>query len=149
MTTTTNHELITSKPLDRNALKQLALAATPGPWEATNNERDGDDDEYWDIDSNHGTIVGDEGIWFPPEKGSNAANAQYIAAANPDTLLRLLERIDAQARAIKCMQSALSDAQASINKVTREGTQYDAMDIAETLSGIEFAKKMAASLPQD
>jgi len=61
---------------------------TPGPWSAINNDRENDECEYWIIDSEYGAVIGEEGIWLEPSKGSNKYNASLIAAA-PDLLEEL------------------------------------------------------------
>jgi hypothetical protein len=80
--------------IDTDKLKALALAATPGKWFTENDERDNDDSEYWRIESEYGTICGDEGIWWPPDKGSNEGNAKWIAAACPATVLALIAEVE-------------------------------------------------------
>lgn len=66
---------------------------TPGPWEVSEQEK-GDGCEYLNIVSEYGTIVGDEGIWVPPTKGTNSANATLIAAA-PELLSALQLALEA------------------------------------------------------
>jgi hypothetical protein len=65
-------------PVDLAALRRLAEAATPGPW------RSFDDYGYTSPVNGLRTNI------VPSIKKTNAA---YIAAANPATLLTLLDRI--------------------------------------------------------
>lgn len=83
---------------DPGALRALAEAATPGPW-------------YSEVKSfvlparvgveGHRRSVGDYAIAamcgdsIRPEPGSDAADAAYIAALDPQTVLALLDRLDA------------------------------------------------------
>lgn len=70
---------------DRDKLRTLALAATPGEWGLVK----GSFLYQTDIKAGADTLLTVYG-----ENGENAANAAYIAAANPATLLALLDRID-------------------------------------------------------
>jgi hypothetical protein len=73
-------------------LKRLAEAATPGPWRAAHYH-----EGYIQIETNGEpslcVLDSDVGTHF-------ARNADFIAAANPATVLRLLERIAALREAI-------------------------------------------------
>lgn len=73
--------------IDIEELKKLALAATPGPWEAVSNSvRD-------QIGPNGvgGFLVAD----CPANIGKRLEDAAFIAAANPRTVLALIARIEA------------------------------------------------------
>ncbi len=78
-------------------LRRLAAAATPGPWLLTN-----DDDYGADIISAHPdhtyVAVDHEGL-LPCVR--SAADAAYIAAASPDVVTALLDRVDALEGAIE------------------------------------------------
>jgi Ead/Ea22-like protein len=74
-------------------LRALALAATPGPWEIVTGPF------TTCISSRSGFIVGSDGM---ASYGQDVINANYIAAANPATVLALLDdlaRLRAAARA--------------------------------------------------
>ena len=64
---------------DRDKLRALAMAATPGEWAVNGGD---------DLD------MGDDRVYI-----GDVENAAYIAAANPATLLALLDRIDELERA--------------------------------------------------
>ncbi|UKM53842.1 hypothetical protein VL2_gp029 [Pseudomonas phage vB_PaeM_VL12] len=80
---------------DHAKLRRLAKAATPGEWHAVWEEGD---DAAWAnlfpiIQAEGGEIViGNEG--FYSDLDQDKANAQFCAAANPKTLLALLDEID-------------------------------------------------------
>ncbi|HBO0915269.1 TPA: ead/Ea22-like family protein [Pseudomonas aeruginosa] len=106
-------------------LRRLAKAATPGEWSAVWEEGD---DTAWPnlfpiIQAENGeTVIGNEGFYSDLEQ--DKANAQFCAAANPKTVLALLDEIDGMkasgwrnhsvnyARAEKCPQT-LETAQAA------------------------------------
>ncbi|HHX6850544.1 TPA: ead/Ea22-like family protein [Pseudomonas aeruginosa] len=110
---------------DHAKLRRLAKAATPGEWSAVWEEGD---DAAWPnlfpmIQAENGeTVIGNEGFYSDLEQ--DKANAQFCAAANPKTVLALLDEIDGMkasgwrnhsvnyARAEKCPQT-LETAQAA------------------------------------
>ncbi|MFP7983927.1 ead/Ea22-like family protein [Pseudomonas aeruginosa] len=110
---------------DHAELRRLAKAATPGEWHAVWEEGD---DAAWAnlfpiIQAENGeTVIGNEGFYSDLEQ--DKANAQFCAAANPKTILALLDEIDGMkasgwrnhsvnyARAEKCPQT-LETAQAA------------------------------------
>lgn len=110
---------------DHAELRRLAEAATPGEWSAVWEEGD---DTAWPnlfpiIQAENGeTVIGNEGFYSDLEQ--DKANAQFCAAANPKTVLALLDEIDGMkasgwrnhsvnyARAEKCPQT-LETAQAA------------------------------------
>lgn len=67
-------------------LKRLAEAATVGPWIAGND----DDSDYYLV----GPVAFDRVVTHPVVKLHNERNADYIAAASPDVVLRLIAVID-------------------------------------------------------
>lgn len=77
-------------PIDLDELERLAKAATPGPWRMVA------------LSSHYGVTHGDyrfptvvyahEG-WDGYGNGSSRPNADYIAAANPATVLALIARV--------------------------------------------------------
>lgn len=80
---------------DHAELRRLAKAATPGEWSAVWEEGD---DTAWPnlfpiIQAENGeTVIGNEGFYSDLEQ--DKANAQFCAAANPKTVLALLDEID-------------------------------------------------------
>ncbi len=80
---------------DHAELRRLAKAATPGEWSAVWEEGD---DAAWAnlfpiIQAENGeTVIGNEGFYSDLEQ--DKANAQFCAAANPKTVLALLDEID-------------------------------------------------------
>ena len=96
-------------------LRQLAEAATPGPWYAHENGT------IWrrpikDLYQYGGGVAGDKSIasaskgWHDENaKGYPVeANAAYIAAANPAAILALLDTIDAQRKLLERAETVLS-----------------------------------------
>lgn len=74
-------------------LRKLAEAATPGPWELVvsprNDERDWDE---WFVGFQRGAGQ----VWFVEDSTSmNEADAAFIAACDPATVLALLDALDA------------------------------------------------------
>jgi hypothetical protein len=89
-----------SMEVDVMGLRRLAEKATPGPWKSFS-EITGDD--AWNPEEQTITI-GAEGVLLAtykteyveyPDHEQNAANAAFIAAANPQAVLALLDRIEA------------------------------------------------------
>lgn len=65
--------------IDTAELRRLAEGATPGPWEM----------------SGGGEYIAPIGILaFPDDGGVTSADARYIAAANPQTVLALLDEVE-------------------------------------------------------
>jgi hypothetical protein len=69
--------------IDIAALKQSALAATPGPWESRVGAC------YDEVEVVDGPL-----ICFAAIRGESKANARFIAAANPVAVLELIARLD-------------------------------------------------------
>ena len=82
-------------------LKAAAQAATPGPWEADDFggiHMDGTSDGYR-ISS--GSVRRVAQLYMgDPTRQQNAANARYIAKANPETVLDLIARLEAAERVV-------------------------------------------------
>ena len=74
-------------------LKRLAEAATPGPWSSHPNG-------YYGVHSNTGTIC---------STGEKIADALYIAAANPATILELIQQRDELLAALKDARELVDD----------------------------------------
>lgn len=66
--------------VDLEELERLAKAATPGPWRSSDNPF---------VKGYSGRVEGPE----PRIKGLCVADADYIAAANPEVILHLIECI--------------------------------------------------------
>ena len=78
---------------DLNALRQIAEAATPGTWIAT-------DPMEWDGASQAGVSTS-EGMLTWDDHGGDVfkpADAQFIAAFDPPTVLALIDRLQALER---------------------------------------------------
>lgn len=115
-------------PTERDDLRRLAGSATAGPWSI---DRAGTNVAPFNVVSPHGeaelgTYSVARGIWWE-------ANAAFIAAANPQTVLALLDEIDALR---KERDEALSRAAPSGSdmvpwqapeEATRDGTPIDAI----------------------
>ena len=98
------------KPEALRQLRELAMAATPGPWKADHNSifryvshRD------WSPVL-HAQYEYDTGVTIEVSD----ANADYIAAANPTTILRLLDTLAAKDAEIEAMREALDGAVSAI-----------------------------------
>lgn len=81
--------------IDLQKLRALAMAATAGPWDMQTGvyaDPDGDDDLSF---ARGPMIKRDSGdTWNGRWRQQARANANFIAAANPTTILALLDRID-------------------------------------------------------
>ena len=87
-----------SPPLDISALKALAEAATPGPWEVVDIEHDNRTIEPYVVFS----WDSEERRWSEEDSTLlTRANAAFIAAANPSTVLALIARIEELAMQIE------------------------------------------------
>ncbi|MBY9835067.1 ead/Ea22-like family protein [Pseudomonas aeruginosa] len=93
---------------DHAELRRLAKAATPGEWSAVWEEGD---DTAWPnlfpiIQAENGeTVIGNEGFYSDLEQ--DKANAQFCAAANPKTVLALLDEIDGLKAENEALRGAL------------------------------------------
>lgn len=81
--------------IDLAELRRLAEAATPGPWHAVTARPGG---QHWGVTSDQyptfpSIVKATEGPggWG---SGTYRPDAHYIAAANPQTLLELLDRLE-------------------------------------------------------
>lgn len=92
---------------DHNELRALALAATPGPWKAQ--QRNKQEAIY---------IVGPD--CTPPAcHAFYANNAAYIAAANPATVLALLDDLEAAHAARREAQARVAELTEQVQKLGR------------------------------
>lgn len=106
--------------IDRARLRALAEAATPGPWEAE--IRDGCL-FITAIDGN--TSVAE--VLGPPTHQVVAADATYIAAASPDTVLALLDALDALDAAERERDGANERASQWVRIAGEHGADKDAL----------------------
>ena len=94
--------------INHNELRALALAATPGPWQAQ--QRNKQEAIY---------IVGPDRT--PPAcHAFYADNAAYIAAANPATVLALLDETEAAHTARREAQARVAELTEQVQKLGRE-----------------------------
>lgn len=112
---------------DHSHLRDLALAATPGPYRECGSE----------------VLIGDH-WWRPVEHAHyrNDANAAFIAACSPDVVLALLDEIDESKRI------GLSMCRLAHNLVTTSGSgEYAAIIEARArLEGVEDVRDLATLL---
>jgi hypothetical protein len=82
------------KPIDLEALRLAAEAATPGPWHSAESYADNGAFSGIDICSDDGTLLLGE------DAGPGERDALFMALANPAAILALLSLIDAQQKQI-------------------------------------------------
>lgn len=93
--------------IDLDALRRIALAATPGPWEADGNEVS----QHRSCPEPWHTVVGTEVACLSccyggtAEGVSRTEDAGYIAAFDPPTVLALLDRLKAAEAALDRLTS--------------------------------------------
>ena len=102
--------------IDTSKLRELALAATPGPWEAA--DAGSYDNGKTVIDEHFVRRPGDDvaiaaDILDPETCDPSKANAAYIAAANPQAVLDLLDEIER-------INAVRREAQARVAELTTE-----------------------------
>ena len=87
--------------LDIPRLAALAEAATPGPWEM-------DDAEIF---AANGRCIGSTALWDDaPNADQSIADAAYIAAADPTTILALIRRVQAAEAELVAAHRLVKDA---------------------------------------
>ena len=96
---------MTPEALDLDRLKALAEAASKGPWTAHNAEtrEDGSPGCAWGVEQANGQIVVLHDFVAPND-------AAFIAAHNPETILRLLAELSRLRGEVERLQQALLDA---------------------------------------
>ncbi|MBX3533368.1 MAG: ead/Ea22-like family protein [Xanthobacteraceae bacterium] len=112
-----------SEKVEHTELRELAEAATPGPWAAT-------------LDENYSVVTGPDGaaIALPDyETGIclEEADAAFIAAANPKTVLALLAERDR-------LREALEEATRHIERALEASMPLKGVDGA----GVPYAKRL-------
>ncbi len=94
--------------IDKQNLRALATAATPGPWAVT-----GDNDDC--VTARH-----PEGSSWPVADADDPEDAAFIAAASPSTVLALLDEIDALYADYTSLLAERDAAQSIATQATRE-----------------------------
>lgn len=100
---------------DLDALRELAEKATPGGWRVGFNDGSGKgegSEGCWvsTVDEDEQTVVrGGREDWGVPVGVPNAADARFIAAANPQAILSLLDEIDRLRAALEEMRVAFEE----------------------------------------
>jgi hypothetical protein len=125
--------------LNKQALRQLATRATPGPWEEENGEvwimRNGT------ANSILTSICGDD-----TSGQQDFDNARFIAAVNPTTMLALLDELEAAEKRIaelSASHSKLRDTMATIHNTIRMDGGYT--PLAAILNAAKRAHEESAS----
>ncbi|HBO4894653.1 TPA: ead/Ea22-like family protein [Pseudomonas aeruginosa] len=122
---------------DHAELRRLAKAATPGEWSAVWEEGD---DTAWPnlfpiIQAENGeTVIGNEGFYSDLEQ--DKANAQFCAAANPKTVLALLDeinRLKVENEVLLLGMRAILNAYDYADQHNKEGVAVEVMEDLRTL----------------
>ena len=104
---------------DYNELRALALAATPGPWKTDRHlgSRSGEVLICFDAQDRGRGIAIAETV---PGTGEEYCNAAYIAAANPATVLALLDEVDAANTSRREAQARVAELTEQVQALGRE-----------------------------
>ena len=104
---------------DYNKLRALALVATPGPWATDRHlgSRSGEVLICLDAQDRGRGIAIAETV---PGTGKEACNAAYIAAANPATVLALLDEVEAAHASRREAQARVAELTEQVQKLGRE-----------------------------
>lgn len=95
--------------IDTERLRQLAAAATPGPWEPELGEDRNTVDVFAESEECDLICTRTGGkMWGERLSPKSIANAEFIAAANPMAVLALLDEIEAGERADALIQEELT-----------------------------------------
>lgn len=129
--------------IDKRALREAAEKATPGPWGIARNGKT--------ITSNqsHPVAVITEDFHRLLDNGKTGGDAEFIASANPATVLALLDELEAKDRrnaelnsmlerwAVDRAQSAseLDDAEKRIAELERKEQHSERQSVIDALSG--------------
>ena len=112
-------------------LRRLAEAATPGPWRM---EHMSISAHIHQVDGLHGLascVIG-YGNWDEPKQSEGAKNASFIAAANPATIIALLDELDAsKAMVRKLYQGYVNTLEAGRDRILALGGQCDSVEVME------------------
>lgn len=79
-----------SDEIDLDKLEALARAATPGPWSTS---IDGPEGAEWDAGMAIAATYGRQKVFARAGGSYPRADQEYIAAASPDVVLALIERL--------------------------------------------------------
>ena len=90
-------------------LRELAMGATGGAWRT---------ESYYDMDGVRRTILIPFSLELPP--GMEESDMTYIAAANPDTVLSLLDELDAENTSRRAAQARVAELTEQVQKLGRE-----------------------------
>jgi len=127
--------------IDKAELRRLAEAATPGPWTSLYRA------QYWGEEE--GDVIGPDdrevgGAEFVQPLGKQETtrgqawyrDTNFIAAANPVTVIALLDQLDAKEREIEGLHEAIKDALNVLGEKESQcqGCDYERRDAISTLS---------------
>jgi len=84
-----------------NELEKLAKAATPGRWEIDWYICREAGEELWRVPISIGPIHPDENHWARDHIGTSIDDTNYIAAANPQTILAMIELLREMGRILE------------------------------------------------
>jgi hypothetical protein len=90
--------------IDTDALRKLCKSATPGPWEQINHI----------VFTETGDL---EWVVANARSGNSIIDAEYIAAANPATVLALLDELDRTKGSVAIAGAALSAAERELDRL--------------------------------
>jgi hypothetical protein len=93
--------------IDKQALREAAEKATPGPWYV--HDKPCEDGNYG-IDTSDKEFLAEAVVWWGFSRQSiwREEDAKHIAAANPATVLALLDELEAKDKQIADLKEAFS-----------------------------------------
>ena len=95
---------------DLKTLRSLCEAATPGPWRLRTNRHETTDGYPWGwVSENTDRNIDLPNVRIHWERDQGRANAAFIAAANPQAILSLLDRVEALEGALASIHSLAQD----------------------------------------
>lgn len=86
--------------MDLRKLKELSLAATPGPWHAQDQHADNGEFSHIGVEASDGMEIIGEDIW------PGSVDTRFIAAANPATILELIALVERQEAELRARATA-------------------------------------------
>ena len=107
---------MTTQPPDLKKLREVAMAATPGPWHRNIPPAS----HYNTIFSGRNTHV----LALTPNNKHVEANAEFVTEFNPQTILALLDAYEASARDAESLRDELHDANEAYASALRELHSY-------------------------